>query len=808
MKSWQKLTLILLTILILIIVGISFLVKSYLVPQTIELLVIPKLEEIIKHTISFKKIDVSLTGTIELKDISIYDPTLRKETVFFQSQGMVLHCRLLPLLSKNIIIDEITLHQPHIDLTRDKDGNYNFIKDTPEATKNGDAKGKTDTVLPETTLSFIVTQLNVKNGELTFTDYLKTSSPPFKLTLKNINIRASDFSLVSPFPLNLSAEIVSTPPSFLKLKALIDPLLKEVESKVQITPLDTTQFTPYFSELPFTLLKGYCSLDLTITANRSLDFSSQGLISLSDFTLSSANTSDDEPPDTFIDSLQNITVDLNHRLSYKSSSDTLLLEKCDATIQKVKLSLVGKIETCKTDPFINLTVKTEKLPAQNILDSLPQDFMPGDGDFSSSGTTGANLSIKVSPKNPEDLEINGYLLIDKLKIKSRQIPHCKTQIDGKILFNGHDITIEHLKTTFQNFPLTLKGRINNYLQGPLTAELNFTSPSLVIDDIISCMEEVDTMGETAQEEDEEEEREEMEPFNFNKAKIKADISINRISYKNIHISDVKARCSLDDNKFHLESLKGAPEGGSLQLKGLIDLSVNGLEYNLQLAGDNLQLNPIITSFAPDLQENIHGITDLTINLRGSGTTSDTFKKHLKGEGNIHIENGKISGLESLQSFASFIKVGNLGTLSFDQSQGTFKITDGLVHTESSLKGKEVELYPKGTISLDSYLDLSLEMRLSPQLSEQIANEALTKYFKDERGWTVLTLAIKGPTDEVVVMPASSTIKNISEMIIDILLKKEEDIDSDKRQDKKKALENLIKGLIKKSKEDAPHKSSQ
>ena len=131
---------------------------------------------------------------------------------------------------------------------------------------------------------------------------------------------------------------------------------------------------------------------------------------------------------------------------------------------------------------------------------------------------------------------------------------------------------------------------------------------------------------------------------------------------------------------------------------------------------------------------------------------------------------------------------------------TFKITDGLVHTESSLKGKEIELYPKGNISLDSYLDLSLEMRLSPQLSEQIANEALTKYFKDERGWTVLALAIKGPTDEVVVMPASSTIKNISEMIIDILLKKEDDIDSDKRQDKKKALENLIKGLIKKSKE--------
>jgi hypothetical protein len=97
------------------------------------------------------------------------------------------------------------------------------------------------------------------------------------------------------------------------------------------------------------------------------------------------------------------------------------------------------------------------------------------------------------------------------------------------------------------------------------------------------------------------------------------------------------------------------------------------------------------------------------------------------------------------------------------------------------------------------MDLSLDMSLSPHLSEQIANQSLTKYFKDKRGWTVIALAIRGPAGEVTVMPAYSTIRNISEMIVDILLKKEER-DSDKRQDKKKALEDLLYELIKKSKE--------
>jgi hypothetical protein len=199
---------------------------------------------------------------------------------------------------------------------------------------------------------------------------------------------------------------------------------------------------------------------------------------------------------------------------------------------------------------------------------------------------------------------------------------------------------------------------------------------------------------------------------------------------------------------------------------------------------------------------MRGSTDLTMVLSGSGTAKDSFKNHLTGDGTVHITDGSVSGLEFLQSLASFIKLDNLGTLAFDRSEGTFTIADGLIHTRNSLTGKDVELYPEGTISLDSYVNLSLAMKISPALSEQMVDGVLTKYFKDEKGWTVLDVSIKGPSDEVVIMPASSTIKNISEMLVDILLKKE-DSDGEERQDKKKALEGLLKKLMKKPPEDEP-----
>jgi len=57
----------------------------------------------------------------------------------------------------------------------------------------------------------------------------------------------------------------------------------------------------------------------------------------------------------------------------------------------------------------------------------------------------------------------------------------------------------------------------------------------------------------------------------------------------------------------------------------------------------------------------------------------------------------------------------------------------------------------------------------------------------------LDLIIKGPSEEVVVMPASSTIKSISEMLVDILLTKE---DGNEKQDKKETLEGLLEKLMK------------
>jgi AsmA protein len=234
--------------------------------------------------------------------------------------------------------------------------------------------------------------------------------------------------------------------------------------------------------------------------------------------------------------------------------------------------------------------------------------------------------------------------------------------------------------------------------------------------------------------------------------------------------------------------------GSVGMEG-----TEGLDCACRITGTRLQLAQVMQSIAPERKEEVSGIADLAFNMQGRGATSDAFKKNLTGEGNFTVREGKVSNLQFLQSLANFIKIDALKTLSFDESRGTFTISDGAIRLDSSFKGKDVELYPVGTIGLDSALDIALDMRLAPQLSDQIADGVLTRYFQDDKGWTLLSLAIKAPPGgEAVILPASSTIKNLSDMLVDILIKKE-GAPADERQDKKKALEDLLQKLMQKSK---------
>jgi hypothetical protein len=390
-----------------------------------------------------------------------------------------------------------------------------------------------------------------------------------------------------------------------------------------------------------------------------------------------------------------------------------------------------------------------------------------------------------------------------LKIQSDQRAECTVQVDSAIEVKDSSLLVESLDIISGDSIIAVKGNVQNFSSGQLTGKLYVTSSAVVMDKMISCFEILVDEGEMDQEEEQAENGFEESGmtglFPFEGAAIDADLALESISYENIRLTDVKAACNLYDQTIDVKSFKATIGEGLLTGKGRVDSMSSGSDYLVHFTGSDVQLNAIVKGVSSDIQGDFEGLTDFTVNLSGSGTTQESFKKNLKGKGDFLIKDCSVSDIAFLKSIASFIKIDKLDTLAFERSYGTFTVKDELIHTTSNLTGQEVELYPEGTVSLDASVDLSLKMRISPSLSEQIVDGVLTKYFTDEKGWTVLDLAIKGPPGEVVVMPASSTINSISEMLVDILLKKE-DGENTERENKKEALEELLEKLMKRSSE--------
>ena len=224
MQSWQKIGLVLLGVLIIALAGVYLLVRSVLVPENVQLYIITRLEEIIKRPIAYGNIRIGMGGAIRIHDISVEDGDPFERGLLLTSPEMQLHCRILPLFSKKIVIDRIALRQPQIRLRRDAEGKFNISPHgAPPSGKESSAKGGMAQSSLQPTLILTVNHLALQDGTLTFTDYLKQPSQPLETTCKKINAYLSDFSVVSPFAATLSAEVQSTPPSILKLKAMIDP---------------------------------------------------------------------------------------------------------------------------------------------------------------------------------------------------------------------------------------------------------------------------------------------------------------------------------------------------------------------------------------------------------------------------------------------------------------------------------------------------------------------------------------------------------------------------------------------------------
>lgn len=173
----KKLLLIFTASIVVIIIALTIFLKIYLTPERVKVFLITEIGESLNRKVNIEKINISLFKGIEATNFVIKEAD--EKTDFIRCKNFVLKYKFLPLLSKKVIIDELRLLSPQINVIRNKNGQFNFEgigeKRQYEKVKEEKQKAKAKK-LP---LSLIINKAVIKDGMFSFADF-KNSLPDIK----------------------------------------------------------------------------------------------------------------------------------------------------------------------------------------------------------------------------------------------------------------------------------------------------------------------------------------------------------------------------------------------------------------------------------------------------------------------------------------------------------------------------------------------------------------------------------------------------------------------------------------------------
>jgi AsmA protein len=178
MKKFLKIAIVLFAILILLAIGLTLLVRSYLSSDKLKAILLPKAEELTGRKVQLEEIQVSLFKGIVVKGLHVKERDGQED--FLKMGKFVLSYRLLPLLKKQLVINKIEILSPSVAIKKERGGKYNFSDiSEKQSYKPQEPSPPEPQGLP---FSILSDQLFIRDARLSYVDEEK-EMPDVSLTL-------------------------------------------------------------------------------------------------------------------------------------------------------------------------------------------------------------------------------------------------------------------------------------------------------------------------------------------------------------------------------------------------------------------------------------------------------------------------------------------------------------------------------------------------------------------------------------------------------------------------------------------------
>jgi len=174
-----------------------------------------------------------------------------------------------------------------------------------------------------------------------------------------------------------------------------------------------------------------------------------------------------------------------------------------------------------------------------------------------------------------------------------------------------------------------------------------------------------------------------------------------------------------------------------------DYLIKNFRMDYRYAGGVMKIEPLGLQFLADGSFRADGSLDGNLWFAG-----EEVQKTLKGKGDVKIGKGSVKESPVFEAIAFLTGVSSLKHPSFDQGLFRFDIREEKVFIDGWIESPLFKLSPKGAAHFDKRLDLSTELKMSPELTRNLDRKLTAiKWLEDEKGWKVIPIRIKGTAEK-------------------------------------------------------------
>jgi AsmA protein len=751
MKKAFKVLFVMVVVASVVVLALGFLLRYLISSEQIKRYVLPVVSERLHRDLEIGDVNISvLSGPgIRLSNVKLTDRA--EDRVFVAADFAELRCRFLTLFSGQVIVDEIILDNPVINIVRTGDGKFNFSDLAGSAGTGGskprtrsmagtsgnagsDSSGASSSKRGEQGIVLTVSSIAIKDGTISFTDYAVGSKSPFRYRVGQINLEINDFSMDRPFRMSLSALLAKAP---LEVSGEVDLVSGKTVAEVRLSNLDLTDFAPYFaSSLPGNIegLKAGCDLQVSYLGNRIV---SDGLLTFGNVTFVSGN--------------QHLLSGDNISLDYKINMDTA---KKAVNILSATLAFNGvdcMAQGSVNEQMLDISITIPEHGVSDVMAALPEFVTRHAVEYSPEGSFSLFAKLHGRPDSGPGLLQKAEVVMNHIRILSEGKGGVPVDIDGSMEFDSGMVRSRNLVVTAgskSRFMVDVK--VDDVFAKTLRVRGDVTSPLVDVDEMTSYVDDSDDNkgnGKTppgGKEDGQGARPEEPGPF---KLPVVASgvIKLDKVKTRGLEVNDFLLKYRLADNRLHLEQY-ALFAGGSFRKISDIDLGVKGLAYSSDVEIKDVQASDLVAALvSPDYRNMLSGSMSIDGQLKGKGVLPDDIKRNVSAEGKWHISKGRLAGQGLVKGLSSFLGLKELEEIDFDDADGNIVIRNGDVIFRGVFSSSVLTMKPQGTVSLSGPVDIALNAKIAPELVSEMKGSvrSVVKMLKDSDGWYLLPVRISG-----------------------------------------------------------------